>query len=420
MLEIGIVICCAFAFVSLVQIGFFVEFVRLFTRDSLPRLADDKLPKTAILVPLRGADPKLRETLIRLLRQDYPRFEIHVVVDNPNDPAYSIANQVLAEQGPTNMYVRWIENRRTTCGLQCSALYEAMEHVDDDVEIIVGIDGDVLTHPTWLRELVEPFNDESVGVTHGNRWFTPSEITWGGLVRYLWNAAAVPPMHMFGIPWGGTIAIRASALRDSGLLENWSRAMVHDAPTKNAVKKLGLKVKFVPTLMMAIREKCSLSFAHDFIKRQMMWTRTYHPNWSPVFVHALLSSALWITAIAVTVISLVTSQTEAAMLAGGAMVGYLICLLLLLGGLEFVVSRSIARREGAETKWVSLRVILQVPPAILLTQFVYLSAVLLAHFRRRVTWRGVTYRINRPFDVAIESDSPFTEQAIEQDANVSL
>ena len=128
-----------------------------------------------ILVPLRGADPKLRETLLRLLRQDYPRFEIHVIVDNPNDPAYSIANQVLAEHGPTNMHVRWIEDRRTTCGLQCSALYEAMEHVDDDVEIIVGIDGDVLTHPTWMRELVEPFGDESVGVTHGNRWFTPSE-----------------------------------------------------------------------------------------------------------------------------------------------------------------------------------------------------------------------------------------------------
>ena len=119
------------------------------------------------------------------------------------------------------------------------------------------------------------------------------------------------------------------------------------------------------------------------------------------------------------VIGLVTSQTEAAMLAGGAMVGYLLCLLLLLGSLEYVVSRSIARREGA-TKWLSLRVILQIPPAILLTQFVYLSAVMLAHFRRRVTWRGVTYRIHGPFDVSIESDSPFTQQTVEQDANVSL
>jgi len=265
MLQLGMLICGTLALFAFVQGTFALIFARLLTLPASVESDDDALPKAAILVPLRGADPKLREALIGLRKQAYPAFEIHVVVDSPDDPAWQIAQDVAASSPASNIHVRCIEHRRATCGLQCSALVEAMEHVSDDCTIIVGIDGDVLTHPTWLRELVTPFRDPRIGVTHGNRWFVPEKKNWGGLVRYLWNAAAVPPMHFFGIPWGGTFAIRASALRDSGLLDNWSKAIVHDAPAKNAIRKLSLNVQFVPSLMMTVRDNCDLAFAHDFI-----------------------------------------------------------------------------------------------------------------------------------------------------------
>jgi len=417
MLHPGIMICGTLALFAVVQAIFALAFVRLFAARQPVELNDDAFPKAAVLVPLRGADPKLRETLVGLLRQDYPAFEIHVVVDNPDDPAWQIASEVARQYQATNMRLGWIEHRRESCGLQCSALVEAMEHVSDDCQIIVGIDGDVLTHSTWLRELVAPFRDARIGVTHGNRWFMPEKKNWGGLVRYLWNAAALPPMHFFGIPWGGTVAIRASALRDSGLLDNWSRAIVHDAPAKKAIRKLHLKVHFVPSLMMTIRENCDLAFAHDFIKRQMMWTRIYHPNWGPVFLHALATSGLLIAAILVVVFGIATRDATMIAWAGGGLAGYLGCLLILLAVMEAGVRRSIARR-GEPTRWLTWGAILRLPAAILLTTFVYLSAVLLANFRQRVTWRGVTYHVRGPFDVVMERDVRMTHS--NPDADVSL
>ena len=48
---------------------------------------DEELPKAAVLLCLRGADPSLPTCLRRLLRQDYPDYELFVAVDSKSDPA---------------------------------------------------------------------------------------------------------------------------------------------------------------------------------------------------------------------------------------------------------------------------------------------------------------------------------------------
>ncbi len=402
---------------AVVQAAFAFNFARLFVQTRPANLAERELPKAAVLISLRGAELTLRTSLLGLIQQRYPDFEVHIVVDGQQDPAWEVARQLIDEQRPAHVSLHCIQQRRDNCGLVCTAFCEAMQRVSPDCQIVATIDGDTMPHATWLRELVAPFCDPRVGATFGNRWFMPTRPTWGGLVRYLWNAAAVPPMQFFGIPWGGSFAIRTAALKDSGLLAAWSSAMVHDAPVKSALHQLGFKLRFVPSLMIPNRENCNVRFAHDFITRQMMWTRLYHPNWTPVFLHALVTSGLWLLALGILLQAALVGQATVFAVAAAGLAGYLAILLGLLAMLESAVRRALIAR-GEATPWLGWVGRLRLPLAIILTQGVYLSAVLRANYQRRVSWRGVTYHIRGPFDVHIQQDAGF--QPPPADADFSL
>lgn len=248
-------------------------------------------PRAVVLLPLRGADAYLTDNLRRLLSQDYPCYELHVVVDSASDPALPFVQAAAAESDRLKMSI--IRRKLATCSPQCSALIQAVDDLPDDVEVVATIDGDVQTHESWLRELIAPLLESGVGAAHGNRWFLPRDAQWGALVRYLWIAASILPMHLFRYPWAGTFAVRRSALMQSGLFEHWSRSVVPDAPCSDYLRTLGLTVRFVPSLMMVNREGCSLRFCYDFIKRQMTWTRLYNRRFWPVVALAAAIAVVW-------------------------------------------------------------------------------------------------------------------------------
>ena len=376
-------------------------------------LATEHCPEAAILLPLRGADARLEDTLRRLIRQDHPNYTVRVVVDNPTDPAFEVATRVAREPGGERLLVATIKQRRTTCGLQCSALFEAAAQLENSVVDVATIDGDVVVHTTWLRELVAPLRDPSIGASFGNRWFTPQDGGWGSIVRYLWNAAAIVPMWIFGIPWGGTFAIKKKWLMETGLMDQWKRVMVHDAPVPYLLQRKGLKVKFVPSLMMPIGEACELGFCFQFLKRQMLWTRMYHPNFAAVLMHAVMTSALAIAILIAVCWAMVVGKWIAAVWLVGSCLAYLVAMIVLLGMIDRAVMTVIARRGDEQIRYRRLGW-LQLLIAIPLTQFVYTLATMAAKFARNVKWRGVTYVMRTPYDVELVEDNLDTDSALGQ------
>ena len=86
-------ICVVLAAMTVFQAFFVVLFATLFyRRRALPPRED--LPKTGILLPLRGADAKLSDGLKRLIQQDYPDYEVQIVIDSVEDPAWPVVQQV--------------------------------------------------------------------------------------------------------------------------------------------------------------------------------------------------------------------------------------------------------------------------------------------------------------------------------------
>jgi len=77
--------------------------------------------RTAIVLCLRRTDPFLGEVLESLLEQDYPDYQLHVVVDNRQDPAWQVAQSLADRYGADRVCIEALDERQDTCSLKCSA-----------------------------------------------------------------------------------------------------------------------------------------------------------------------------------------------------------------------------------------------------------------------------------------------------------
>ncbi len=155
-----------------------------------------------------------------------------------------------------------------------------------------------MPHPSWLGELTAPLADEHIGAATGNRWYMPGAGSWGAMVRYLWNAAAMVQMYWYEIPWGGTLAVKRKVIDELGLLDRWRNAFCEDTMLFRQLGKRGLRVKFVPSLMMVNREDCGLGACLSWIRRQLLTARLYHPLWPLVLLHGLGTTLVLAAAVA--------------------------------------------------------------------------------------------------------------------------
>lgn len=369
---------------------------------------DEQLPKAAVLLCLRGADPTLSSCLRRLLSQDYPDYELFVCVDSKSDPAWEVVQSTIRELQADNVHIFPLRNRLSTCSLKCSSLVQLVDELDASHEVIVLADADLESHTTWLRELVAPLANPKIGATFGNRWFLPTKGYFGSLIRQLWNAPSLVVMHTIEIPWAGSLAIRSDVFRRGGLRDRWSRSIVDDGPVRMALKEQNLKLRFVPSVTMANREECDLGYAYNFLRRQMTWTRTYVPLWwAALLTYSVVCVGSWTVAALLAIVCAFQGSLEAALLFGtGA---------LLLGavskGLWLMLDisvRRVIRSQGETAPTVWSRRLIRLPIAMLVAGWVHVWAAVAATVRRRVVWRGVTYEIWGPSNVRRVDDGQLT------------
>ncbi|WP_407636607.1 glycosyltransferase, partial [Fischerella muscicola] len=80
-------------------------------------IQDELLPKAAVILSLRGADPFLTDCIRALLQQIYPQYNLHIVVDSQQDPAWNIVNKTIQQAGATHVQVNPLIARHNTCSL---------------------------------------------------------------------------------------------------------------------------------------------------------------------------------------------------------------------------------------------------------------------------------------------------------------
>ncbi|MDR0704344.1 MAG: glycosyltransferase family 2 protein, partial [Planctomycetaceae bacterium] len=191
LLTISVVLFFTIIIIDIVHYGALYLFLKGIRRNEWTTPSGEFVPKTMVLLTLRGVDPFLKRCLEGLLTQNYPNYAVRLIFDHPEDSALQVAKEIVETCHADNVEFIIVDEHFETCTLKCNSLYHAVATLDSSYEVIVILDADTNPHPDWLRQLVEPLSDSRFAAATGQRWYIPVTSNPGSLVRYLWNAAAV-------------------------------------------------------------------------------------------------------------------------------------------------------------------------------------------------------------------------------------
>lgn len=357
-----------------------------------------------------AADPFLERAIHSVLDQDYPQFELHIVIDSPDDPAWRIVRDVLERRPADNVFAVSLVDRQSTCSLLCSGLVQFVKTVQETADLIALCPADSVAPRNWLRTMARIMHGPNIGSSLGNRWYVPQSGELGTLVRYIWNAGGTVPMWVSQLPWGGTIAPRIKDILAADLCARWSRALCEDTCLVNVLQPMGLGLQFDPRLVIVNQEKLDFVSCYRFIRRQVLFARMYFAkplHWLVVDVSTGLLSLSWITLLGLGFVAGAKGQITLAACAIGVAVGYAVGMCFELGMLEHAI-RHLQRKQGIQLPRYSLLFWLKACVGIPFTQLVFTAALWQSRFMRQVTC-GVRYQIRTPYDVELLEYSPYRD-----------
>ena len=359
------------------------------------QLAPEQQDSATIVLSVRGTDPNLEHAIAALLKQNFREYSVLVVVDNKSDPAWTRLQEIKARLDFENrMKIVPLENRRITCSLKCSALIQAADMLPQKTRWVAFVDADVVTHETWLADLLGPLTDAGVSVVTGNQWFEPPNPTsHGAMLRSIWNAGALVPTVLLKHPWAGTMAVRYEDLVVSSLIEDWKTSIVDDGPIAKFAKQMGGKVVVNPALLMVNRDDCSWKYAMDWIARMLTWSKIYERTFPLTVLHASISAMLAIAidlclvwaVLSLDFMMILAAVGALATTAGLSVLGYAL--------VRNAVSVSLRKRNLTPLAPLPIDVMGRIALLMGPVQLCYLVGCVKAISAKVVKWRGIEYRI---------------------------
>ena len=273
-----------------------IDYLHYFKKE-LGRPISDYTPFASIIVPCKGLDQGLRQNLLALMEQDFPGYEVIFVVDNDADPAVPIINDVCGKAAAAKLIV---VPQAVNASQKVENLREAVLHVDNEASVFVFVDSDTRPAADWLRRLVEPLADKSVGASTGYRWFISKGRPYRAKCGRSGMRPSPPPSgQTSGVISAGRIHRDTSRrIRTARYAKNgWGRCRMTLCATR-ALNNANLPIYFVPRALTASVENCTFAELLEFTNRQMKITRVYSPDlWKLSFFGSAVFTIVMITAV---------------------------------------------------------------------------------------------------------------------------
>jgi cellulose synthase/poly-beta-1,6-N-acetylglucosamine synthase-like glycosyltransferase len=362
-----------------------------------------KWPPVAVLLPLRGPDPMLLACLQGIQSQDYPDYEVFIVVDSETDPAMDTLDGFLARQNlRIPVHVDVLRNPGEHCSLKMSAHLQALTQLDDRFENVVFLDADSVTRPDWLRSMIAPFFDSRVGATTGVPWYTPRDRSFGTLVRHLFNMGTLATMHMAQIPWGGSQAMPLSLVRGSNLISLWSRCFGEDTSVCRVLRARDLRLEFIPQATNFNHESSALASCFRFIQRQAITTRLHADLWPLILFSGLAYCMSILLCYGILGVGVISQAWEVAAGAATLLLAHGLVFYTLLKVLESLVRRRHNPPPATRFGW-------KLVPASVIMHAMIAYAMVRAMTIRTFEWRGIRYRVDGRDRLSMLGYSPYGE-----------
>ncbi len=206
-------------------------------------------PGVTILKPVRGLEKNQELNLRSACQQDYPEFQVILSVQDPDDPALPLLRKIEHMFDSKRVSVV-IGDCHVGPNGKINNLLGALPHAQYDTLVIS--DSDVRLEPDYLKAIIAPLADPSVGcvctlykAAHANRWYEKMELL-------TLNADFIPSVIFASVTGaskfclGSSIAFRRSSLKEMGGLESLADYLAEDYEMGRRLWASGKKVAVVP------------------------------------------------------------------------------------------------------------------------------------------------------------------------------
>jgi len=380
---------CWFGIQSLLSGIRYATYVRRETSRAIP----DFHPFVSVIAPGRGLEPGLAENVRTLLTQDYPAYEVLFVFDREDDPALKVIEDL--SRGFSRISRTIIAGPATDCGQKVHNLRVAVDEIAPQSEVLVFVDTDARPATDWLRKLVAPLADETIGAATGYRWFIPERGSIASQLRGVWNASVASALGSDtakNFCWGGSTAIRRETFTRLNVSERWRGSISDDFTITRVLKEAKLPIHFTPLCLVASIGNCDFHELIEFTTRQIKITRVYASHlWLPL----LLGSALFTITFFGGLILIGFHPRSPAV--------YIFPLIIFTLGAAKSVIRFRAVSSVLRTSHRDLVAHIFLWP---FASLLYLHNAIVAGFSRRLNWRGITYELKSPSEAVIISREP--------------
>ena len=356
-----------------------------FFRKELSKPLPDHTPFATVIVPCKGDEAGLRENLAPLLDQNYPGYEVIFVVDDANDPAVPMIQNIRRSNKSIESKLV-IAPKAVNSGQKVENIREAVLHSDTRSNVFVFADSDVRVGDGWLRNLVAPLQDDNVGAATGYRWFIAAKTTFAGELRSAWNASiasALGPNVKSNFCWGGSTAIRREVFDLLNIRDRLAGTLSDDFAVTRFLNEAGLDIRFVPQALTRSHGECTFRECVEFTTRQLKVTRVYRPHlWMMSFFGSGLFTFVMLTASFVVLLSRQNTLFVWASIATLLLVSILSIgkAWLRLKAVSMVIPEAKRQALPQLTLW-------------LLAAPLFLYNCFCALLSRKMTWRGITYEL---------------------------
>lgn len=198
------------------------------------------LGPVSVIVPAFNERANIAATVRSLVASDYPQLEVIVVDDGSTDGTVDIVE---------SLRLPGVHVLRQPNGGKPAALNHGISYARGD--ILVLVDGDTVFEPGALAELVQPFQDPSVGAVSGNtkvanrrgllgQWQHLEYVIGFNLDRRMYDVLECMPT----VP-GAIGAFRREAVADVGGVPG--ETLAEDTDFTMAVARAGWRIAYAPT-----------------------------------------------------------------------------------------------------------------------------------------------------------------------------
>ncbi len=242
--------------------------------------AEGRKHRIAVIAPCKGLDTELTGNLAALFQQDFPSYELILVVDSRQDPAYALIERLILEHHQTSAQVV-VSGPATTCGQKVHNLRAAVEALGPEVDVLAFVDSDARPRRDWLRQLTRRIGPKGMAAASSYRWFVPLRPTLPNLLLASLDHSLVPlscPGRGY-LVWGGSWAIRRDVYERVGLHAAWQTALSDDMVAWRILSAAGVHIEFEPMAIVASPLDMDWHQMFAFLRRQLVIIRWNVPGW---------------------------------------------------------------------------------------------------------------------------------------------